>query len=57
VSNQNAKPTFVRWWLGGFGGAGAIVAGALTAMFDVGFLPSLGDAVLGRMDFAVKHLE
>ena len=49
MSNQSAKPTFARWWLGGFGGAGAIVAGALAAMFDVGSLASLGIAVLGAI--------
>jgi hypothetical protein len=41
---------FAWWWLGSFAGAGAIVAGALAAMlFDLGFLASLGIAVLGAI--------
>jgi hypothetical protein len=49
VSNQSAKPTFARWWLGGSAGAGAIVAGVLAAMLDLGLLASLGIAGLGAI--------
>ncbi len=52
VGDKNTKSTgrpHVGRWLGGFGGAGAIVAGGLAAFFDLGFLPSLGIAVLGAI--------
>jgi hypothetical protein len=39
--------SFARWWLGWFGGVGAGIAGALGALFNTGFLASLGFAVLG----------
>jgi hypothetical protein len=51
MSDESAKPTspFVWWWLGGLGGVGAIGAGALAALFDFGFLASLGIAALGAV--------
>jgi hypothetical protein len=48
--NENPAPascSFARWWLGGFGGVGAVVAAGLGALFNAGFLASLGFAVLG----------
>jgi hypothetical protein len=42
-----ASRSFARWWLGGFGGVCAVVAAALGALFNAGFLASLGFAVLG----------
>jgi hypothetical protein len=42
-----ASRSFARWWLGGFGGVSAVVAAALGALFNAGFLASLGFAVLG----------
>jgi hypothetical protein len=42
-----ASRSFARWWLGGFGGVGAVVAAGLGALFNAGFLASLGFAVLG----------
>jgi hypothetical protein len=51
MSDESSKPTdggFARWWLGGFGCVGAIVAGALAAVWGSwGFLSSLELAVLG----------
>lgn len=41
------NPSFARWWLGSFGGVAAVIAGALGALFNGGFLASLGFAVLG----------
>jgi hypothetical protein len=41
-----ASRSFARW-LGGFGGVSAVVAAALGALFNAGFLASLGFAVLG----------
>jgi hypothetical protein len=48
TDEPTARP-FAWWWLGGFSGAGAIVAGAVGAMLDLGFLASLGIAVLGAI--------
>ena len=48
--DENPAPTsrsFTRRWLGGFGGVGAVVAAGLGALFNAGFLASLGFAVLG----------
>jgi hypothetical protein len=48
--DKNPAPTsrsFARWWLGGFGGVCAVVAAGLGALFNAGFLASLGFAVLG----------
>ena len=42
-----ASRSFARWWLGGFGGVGAVVAAGLGALFNAGFLASLSFAVLG----------
>jgi anti-sigma factor RsiW len=42
-----ASRSFARWWLGRFGGVGAVVAAALGTVFNAGFLASLGFAVLG----------
>ena len=46
--NKNpASRSFVRRWLSGFGGVGAVVASGLGALFNAGFLASLSFAVLG----------
>ena len=48
--DKNPWPTsrsFARRWLSGFGGVGAVVAAGLGALFNAGFLASLGLAVLG----------
>jgi hypothetical protein len=48
--DKNPAPTsrsFARWWLGGVGGVGAVVAAALGALVNAGFMASLGFAVLG----------
>ena len=53
ASNANdgkAGDSFAGWWLGGFGCAGAIVAGTLVAVFaNLGFVESAGIAVLGAI--------
>ena len=41
---------FVRWWLGGFAGVGALAAGAVAAAFlSGGVLGSLGIAIIGAI--------
>ena len=50
VMDKNPAPksrSFARWWLGGFGSVGALIAAGLGALFNAGFLASLGFAVLG----------
>jgi hypothetical protein len=53
ASNANdgkAGDSFAGWWLGGFGCAGAIVAGTLVAVFaNLGFVESAGIAALGAI--------
>ena len=53
ASNANdgkAFHSFPGWWLGGFGCAGAIVAGTLVAVFaNLGFVESAGIAALGAI--------
>lgn len=44
-----ASRSFAGWWLGGFGCVGAVLAGGVAAVFSVGFLGSLGMAVLGAI--------
>jgi hypothetical protein len=57
ASNANdgkADDSFAGWWLGGFGCAGAIVAGVLGAVFaDLGFVESAGIVALGAVLGAV----
>ena len=50
--DENPAPTsgsFARWWLGGFGSVGAVLARALAALFNAGLLALPGLAVLGAM--------
>jgi hypothetical protein len=50
VNDGKAGDSFAGWWLGGFGCAGAIVAGTLVAVFaDLGFVESAGIAALGAI--------
>jgi hypothetical protein len=53
ASNGNdgkAGDSFAGWWLGGFGCAGAIVAGTLVAVVaNLGFVESAGIAALGAI--------
>jgi len=53
ASNANdgkAADSFAGWWLGGFGCAGAIIAGTLVAVFaNLGFVESAGIAALGAI--------
>ena len=53
ASNANdgkADDSIAGWWLGGFGCAGAIVAGTLVAVFaNLGFVESAGIAALGAI--------
>jgi hypothetical protein len=53
VSGDGGKQSvavFVRWWLGGFSCAGALVGGVLAAVYlNGGVLGSLGIALIGAI--------
>jgi hypothetical protein len=50
TNDGKAGHSFAGWWLGGFGCAGAIVAGTLVAVFaNLGFVESAGIAALGAI--------
>ena len=53
MSGDSGKPSgalFVRWWLGGFSCAGALVGGVLAAVYlNGGVLGSFGIALIGAI--------
>jgi hypothetical protein len=50
MAPNRSDESFAGWWLGGFAGAGATVAGTLVAVFaDLGFVDTAGIAALGAI--------